>query len=259
MAEEKRVGTQFEGRTALVTGAAVGIGAAAARAFAAECAAVLLADVNAEEGEQVAASIRAAGARAVFTRCDVSQEADVVAMVQRAVDEFGALHFAFNNAAIEGALGSTASYKVEDFDRVLSINVRGTWLCMKYEIEKILAAGGGAIVNAASVAGVLGTPGMPAYVASKHAVIGLTKTAGIEFAKQNLRVNAVCPSMVDTPMMNRFTKGSIEARDALMAAQPNGRVAAPEEIANAVVWLCSPGASYVNAHALMVDAGWVVQ
>lgn len=243
----------FEGRTALVTGAASGIGAATAGA------AVVLADVNAAAGEALVADIRAQGGRAVFVRCDMRMEADIETAVRRAIDEFGALDCAFNNAGVEGESADTARCSTENWDQVINTNLRGVWWCMKHEIPALLAAGGGAIVNCSSIAGLIGFPNIPAYVASKHGVIGLTKTAALEFAKQNLRVNAVCPGVIETPMVARFVGGDPATHDALAAGEPIGRTGAPEEIASAVLWLCGPGASFVTGHALAVDGGWTAQ
>lgn len=249
----------FSGRVALVTGAASGIGAATARAFAQAGAAVLLADVQIDRGESLAADLIADGARANFVKCDMREEADIAAAVKWAVEEFGGLHAAFNNAGIEGAQAPTDTCTNQNWDDVITINLRGVWLCMKHEIPAMRASGGGAIVNCASIAGLIGFPNIPAYVASKHGVIGLTKTAALECAKQNIRVNAVCPGVIDTPMIARFTGGDQAAHDALAAGEPIGRTGRPEEVASAVLWLASGGASFTTGHALVVDGGWVAQ
>lgn len=249
----------FEGRVAFVTGAASGIGAATARAFAEAGASVMLADVQEAAGEALACAIVEAGGRAVFTRCDMREERDIQAAVSRTVRDFGALHVAFNNAGVEGAQANTADCTTENWDQVIAVNLRGVWLCMKYEIPHMLAAGGGAIVNCSSIAGVVGFPGIPAYTASKHGVNGLTKAAALEYAAQGIRVNAVCPGVIQTPMIERFVGGDAQARATLVAGEPMGRVGMPAEIASAVMWLCGPGASFTTGHALVVDGGWVAR
>jgi NAD(P)-dependent dehydrogenase (short-subunit alcohol dehydrogenase family) len=247
------------GKAAFVTGAASGIGAAAAKAFAEAGAAVLLADVQAEPGEALAASLRAGGAKAVFAGCDVRKEADIEAAIVKAVSEFGRLDFAFNNAGVEGAQGATAECSNDNWARVIEINLRGVFWCMKHEIPRMLATGGGAIVNCSSIAGLVGFPGIPAYVASKHGVVGLTKATALEYATQNIRVNAVCPGVIETPMIERFVHGDEAVRAGFVAGEPMGRLGAASEIASAVVWLCGPGASFTTGQALAVDGGWVAR
>jgi NAD(P)-dependent dehydrogenase (short-subunit alcohol dehydrogenase family) len=249
----------FAGRVAFVTGAASGIGAATAAAFARAGAAVVLADVQAAPGEALAAKLRGEGSRAAFVRCDMREERDIEQAVRRAVDEFGALHIAFNNAGVEGEQAPTAECSTENWDRVIGVNLKGVWLSMKYEIPRLLAAGGGSIVNCASIAGVVGFEGIPAYVASKHGVVGLTRAAALEYATQNIRANAVCPGVIQTPMIERFVHGDATLRARLTAQEPIGRVGTPEEIASAVLWLAGPGASFTTGHALVVDGGWVAR
>jgi NAD(P)-dependent dehydrogenase (short-subunit alcohol dehydrogenase family) len=249
----------FAGRVALVTGAASGIGAATARALAREGAAVLLADTQVELGEQVTGELLAKGARAKFAKCDMRDERDIIAAVSLAVREFGALHIAFNNAGVEGAQAPTAECTTDNWDEVINVNLRGVWLCMKHEIPAMLASGGGSIVNCASIAGIVGFPNIPAYVASKHGVIGLTKTAALEYATQNIRVNAVCPGVIQTPMIERFVKDSPAVRAGLNAGEPMARMGRPDEIASAVLWLSGSGASFTTGHMLVVDGGWVAR
>jgi NAD(P)-dependent dehydrogenase (short-subunit alcohol dehydrogenase family) len=249
----------FKGQVALVTGAASGIGAATALQFADAGASVVLADVQTEAGEALAKKIQARDGKALFVKADMASEADIKNMVAAAVKQFGRLDFAFNNAGIEGSPADTINCTNENWDRTMNINLRGVWQCMKYEIPEMLKVGGGAIVNCSSVAGVVGFTGIPAYTASKHGVLGLTKTAALEYANKNIRVNAVCPGVIKTPMIDRFTHGEAQATQALMAGEPLGRMGQPEEIASSVLWLCSAGAAFVTGHPLVVDGGWVAR
>jgi NAD(P)-dependent dehydrogenase (short-subunit alcohol dehydrogenase family) len=248
----------FEGRVALVTGAASGIGLATARAFAAAGAAVVVADIDQARAESARDRIIAAGHQAIAVRCDVTREADAAAMVERAVSAFGRLDAAFNNAGIQAPPVETADASAEDFDRVIAVNLRGVWASMKHELRQMRRQGSGAIVNCSSLGGLVGIADRAIYHASKHGVIGLTKSAALEYAAKGIRINAVCPGIVDTPMVASMLEGQADLMKALMRAQPIGRLGRPEEIAAAVVWLCSPGASFVVGHALAVDGGYTV-
>jgi NAD(P)-dependent dehydrogenase (short-subunit alcohol dehydrogenase family) len=246
-------------RVAIVTGGSAGIGRAAALAFAREGAYVAVGDVQAAAAELVVDTIAQEGGKALFVPTDVSKAGDVARLVDETVARFGRLDYAFNNAGIEGEQAATADCTPENWERTLAVNLTGTWLCMRAEIPRMLATGGGVIVNNSSVAGLVGFPGIPAYVASKHAIIGLTKTAALEYATQNIRVNAVCPGVIDTEMITRFTHGDAEALSALTGTEPVARLGTPDEIADAVIWLCSDRASFVTAQALAVDGGFVAR
>jgi NAD(P)-dependent dehydrogenase (short-subunit alcohol dehydrogenase family) len=247
-------------RVAVVTGAASGIGRATARAFAQSGVKVVLADISVEVGEGVAAEInRQTAVQTSFVRCDVSKSADVERMVRHAIERFGRIDYAFNNAGMEGLQAATAECSEENFDRTIAVDLKGTWLCMKYEIPQMLKQGAGVIVNCSSIAGLVGFANIPAYVAAKHGVIGLTKTAALEYAKANIRVNAVCPGVIHTPMVDRFVGGDAEAMKALTAGEPIGRIGEPSEIADTVLYLCSAGASFITGVALPADGGWVAQ
>ena len=250
---------QLDGKVALITGAGSGIGRASALAFAREGAKVAVADIVVEGGEETVRMVKAAGGEAFFIKVDVANAADVEAMVNAVVDTYGRIDCAYNNAGIEGRLASTDEYPEDMFDKVIDINLTGVWLCMKYELPQMLKQGGGAIVNTASGAGLIGVAGMSAYVASKHGVVGLTKTAALEYAKSGIRVNAVCPGLIQTPMVERITAEQPQLGEALVAAEPVGRTGKPEEIAESVVWLSSDAASFVTGHAMSVDGGFVAQ
>lgn len=251
--------TIFSGKVALVTGAASGIGRATALAFAARGANVLLSDVQKEAGEAAAETVRAAGGEARFVRCDVSRDAEVAHMIREAIDTFGGIDFAVNNAGVEGASAPLEDLDEAEWDRVHGINLKGAWLCMKHEIPALRARGGGSIVNVSSIAGVTGFPAAAAYVASKHGMIGLSRSAALELAPAGIRVNAVCPGAIATPMIDRATGGDAAAAQAFAAAAPMGRMGTPEEIASAIVWLCEPGAAFTTGHALVSDGGWTAR
>ena len=244
----------LSGRVALVTGGASGIGRAAALAFAAAGAQVMLADVDAAGGEETAGLIGEEGGQASFLRADVAVDAEVAALVAATLERYGRLDCAFNNAGIEGLKTPYREYPIEEFDRVFTINVRGVWLCMQHEIPAMLRTGGGSIVNTASVAGLRGSPDLPAYSASKHAVVGMTRAIAKNQAKQNIRVNAVCPGIIDTPMMDRIV-AEVFTRDAATAMQPIGRMGTAAEVAEVVVWLCTDAASLVTGVAMPIDGG----
>jgi NAD(P)-dependent dehydrogenase (short-subunit alcohol dehydrogenase family) len=248
----------FTGKVALVTGAAAGMGLATARAFAAAGAAVVLADVADEAVRAQAATLARAGHRALAVRCDVSDDADVAALVDRTVAEFGRLDAAFNNAGVMPRIVAIADSSRDEWDRVIGINLRGVWSCMKHELCQMERQGGGAIVNNASVGALTGNPGIASYIASKHGVIGLTRTAALEYVKRGIRVNAVNPGLIDTQIARDVVSGNEEAYDDLAKGVPIGRAGRPEEIASVVLWLCSPGASYVVGHGLTVDGGMTV-
>ena len=249
----------FNNKVVLITGAASGIGRAMARAFAMHGARLALADVNQIGLQETVVEVKDMGNEAIAITADVSKAQDVERMVQTTVDHFGHLDVACNNAGIEGQQAPTAECTEENWDLVIDINLKGVWLCMKYEIPVMVKAGGGVIVNTASVAGVVGFGNIAAYVASKHGINGLTRTAALEYATQGLRVNSICPGAIETPMVERFTQGSEEARKGLHEMHPMGRMGKPEEIAAAAVWLCSEEASFVTGHAMPVDGGFTSQ
>ena len=250
----------YAGKVAFITGGANGIGCATALAFARVGASVVVADVSEQGNQETARMIEELGGRALAVRCDVSRAEDVKAALARTVEVFGRLDFAFNNAGIEPRKPApTAEYDEEEWDRIFAINLRGVFLCMKHEIPLILKQGGGAIVNTSSGAGIIGIKGSPAYTAAKHGVLGLTKAAALDYAAQNLRINAVCPGYIDTPMMGRFTGDTPEGRAKVIAEEPVGRMGRPEEIAAAVLWMCSDAAAFMIGHAMVMDGGQTVQ
>lgn len=251
----------FANKVALVTGGTSGIGSATAIAFAKEGAKVVLAGRRQTEGDQVVATIKKNGGEATFVRTDVAKESDVAALVQKAVSTYGRLDAAFNNAGIEGDLNKqTPEQTAENFRSVMDINVLGVLLSMKYQIPAMLKNGGGAIVNTSSIGGVVGFSGAGVYVASKHAVIGLTKSAALEYAKQGIRVNAILPGGVITPMLDRFVGGvGSDFFKMLESMHPIGRAGTPDEIAAAVLWLCSSQASFVTGQSLAADGGFTAQ
>jgi NAD(P)-dependent dehydrogenase (short-subunit alcohol dehydrogenase family) len=246
----------FEGQVALVTGAGSGLGLATAKAFAESGASVVLADWNEDSVRSAVDDLTTRGHKAAAIRCDVADEADVAAMVQQTVSTFGGLDAAFNNAGIQVPPSDAADETAENFDRVNAINLRGVWACMKHELRHMRTQGSGAIVNCSSLGGLVGLPSRAAYHASKHGVIGLTKSAALEYASRGIRINAVCPGTIDTPMVSDMLAKQADAMKEIMRDQPIGRLGRPEEIASAVLWLCSPGASFVIGHALAVDGGY---
>lgn len=248
----------FAGKVAFVTGAANGIGRAAALAFAREGASVVVADVSEQGNQETARLIEWAGGRALAVRCDVSREEDVKAALDTAVEAFGRLDVAFNNAGVEQPITPAADLAQEEWDRIVGIDLRGVFLCMKHQIPLMLKQGGGAIVNTSSGAGVKGFAGQAAYCAAKFGVVGLTKAAALDYAAANVRINAVCPGIVETPMMDRFSGGTPEGRERVIAQEPVGRMGKPEEIAAAVLYLCSDVAAFVTGHAMVVDGGQTV-
>jgi len=250
------VNLSFDNKVALVTGAAAGMGLATARAFVEAGATVALADVNESAARSAAEELVSAGHKAIAVRCDVADEAEVAAMVEQTVSTFGRLDAAYNNAGVQSPAVEIADASGEEFDRVNAINLRGVWNCMKYELRQMREQGSGAIVNCSSIGGLIGLPGRALYHASKHGVIGLTRSAALEYASRGIRINAVCPGTIDTPMVANMLAKEPEAMKEILRDQPIGRLGRPEEIASAVVWLCSPGASFVIGHALAVDGGY---
>lgn len=247
--------TEFTDKVVLVTGGAAGIGAVTAKAFAEAGARVVVADVDPEGGEATAAALRDAGGQARFIACDVTRADSVASLVAQTLDAWGRLDIAFNNAGIEIETVRLAEGNEEAFDRIMDVNVKGVWLCMKHQIPAMLESGGGAIVNTASIAGLGAAPRMSIYSASKHAVIGLTRSAAVEYAKKGIRVNAVCPAVIETDMYRRASEADPRLPGTALAMHPVGRLGQPEEIAGAVLYLCSEGAGFTTGVALPVDGG----
>lgn len=247
----------FKNKVAIVTGGSFGIGRATAIEFAKRGAKVVVVDWI--EDNETIDLIKKIGGEAIFVKCDVSKEADVKRMIDATINAFKRLDFAFNNAGVEGAQGNTADCTVENWDKTIGINLKGIWLCMKNELPIMLKQGNGAIVNTASIAGLVGFTGLPAYVASKHGIVGLTKTTALEYVKQGIRVNAVCPGVIKTPMVDRLTGKDKVAEKQYEDMEPIGRMGLPEEVAEAVIWLCSDSSSFVTGQALAIDGGWIAQ
>ncbi|MBC6989947.1 SDR family oxidoreductase [Hymenobacter sp. BT491] len=249
----------FAGKTIFITGAGTGIGRATALAFAREGASVAAAGVTEDDLRETVRQVTQQGGQAIAVRCDVTRAADVQAALAATIEAFGRLDYAFNNAGVEQKKATAAELEEDEWDRIMNTNMRGLYLCLKHEIPLILAQGGGAIVNVSSGAGVIGVPNSLAYTGSKHGVIGMTRSAALDYAAQNLRINVVCPGYIDTPMMDRFTGGTEEGREKVIQEEPIGRMGQPEEIANAVLWLCSDAASFTVGHALLVDGGQTIR
>src|SRR5881409_583182 len=250
---------EFEGKVALVTGGGSGIGRATALAFAREGAQVVIGNRNVQRGEETVSMIRDTGGTASFKRTDMLVAAEIEALVDHAVKTYGRLDLAFNNAGVEGELAPMVEQTEANYDAIMNVNVKGVWLSMKYEIPRMLEGGGGAIVNCSSVAGVIGFPGIGIYSASKHAVIGLTKAAALDYSAQGIRVNAVNPAVIDTEMVDRLADGMNVKKDDLTTFHPIGRLGRVEEVAEAVLWLCSSKASFVTGHSMMVDGGFTAR
>jgi len=250
--------SEFTGKVALITGGNAGIGRATAIEFAQHGAKVVITGRREKEGHEVIAEIKALGGEAIFAKTDVSKESDVKAMIERTLEMFGRLDCAFNNAGIEETLTPLSNQTEETYDQIMDINVKGVWLSLKHEIPAMLKTGGGAIVNSSSIAGLVGFAMAPVYVASKHAVIGLTKSIALEYAKQNVRVNAVAPGSIETRMLRDFASAP-EVRQMLEAGHPMGRIGQPKEVASTVIWLCSDAASFVTGQTLAIDGGYTVQ
>jgi NAD(P)-dependent dehydrogenase (short-subunit alcohol dehydrogenase family) len=250
---------EFQGKVVIVTGGTSGIGRAAALAYAREGASVVVAGRRAAEGEETVRLVRAQGGEGTFVTTDVSKAAQVKELVEQTMHKFGRLDFAFNNAGIEQEPTPFLEQDEETYDRVMNINVKGVWLSMKYEIPAMLKTGGGSIVNTSSSLGVVAMPGIEIYAASKHAVIGLTKSAAVEFGKQGIRINAVLPAAIETDMLQRFVGDNAEMRAQMAAKHPIGRVGKAEEIAEAAIWLSSSKSSFVTGHSLLVDGGFTAQ
>jgi NAD(P)-dependent dehydrogenase (short-subunit alcohol dehydrogenase family) len=254
------VNISFENKVALITGAASGLGLATAKAFAQSGAAVVLADWNEKAARSAADELTAKGHKALAIHCDVADDAQVEAMVEQTVAAFGRLDAAYNNAGVQNILAETADATREDFDRVMAINLRGVWSCMKFELRQMRKQASGAIVNCSSLGGLVGGAGRGTYHAAKHGVLGLTKSAALEYAARGIRINAVCPGLIRTPMSDQMIAGGqADALDAMLKDVPIGRVGRAEEIADAVLWLCSSAASLVVGHALAVDGGYTIR
>lgn len=249
----------FKDQVALITGAASGMGLATANAFAAAGASVVMTDISEEAVKAAAAALNDAGYKAIGIRCDVAKIDEVKAMVEQAVATFGRIDVAFNNAGVQSPVAETALAEPEDYDFVMDVNLRGIWNCMKYELIQMKKQGSGAIVNNSSLGGLVGIAERGIYHASKHGVVGLTKSAGLEYAPQNIRVNAICPGIIETPMVSGMLESQPEAMAELMKDVPIKRLGRAEEIADAVLWLCSPASSFVIGHALPVDGGYTVR
>src|SRR6266567_2197291 len=251
----------FENKVALVTGAASGLGLATAKAFAESGAAVVLADWNEKSARAAAEELTAQGHKALAIHCDVADEAQVEAMVEQTVATFGRLDAAYNNAGVQNVLAETADSPREDYDRVMAINLRGVWSCMKFELQQMRKQGSGAIVNCSSLGGLIGGARRGTYHAAKHGVIGFTKSAALEYATRGIRVNAVCPGMIQTPMSDKMiAEGQGEELNAMLKTfVPMGRLGRPEEIADSVLWLCSSAASYVTGQSISIDGGYVMR
>ncbi|MDE1191357.1 MAG: glucose 1-dehydrogenase [Arachidicoccus sp.] len=248
---------QFENKVAVTTGSASGMGKQTAIEFAKQGAKVVIADWA--DGTDTVNAIKALGGEALYVKCDVSKEADVKNVIDTAVATFGSVDFGFNNAGVELGGFPLEQTSVEEFDKVVGINLRGVFLCIKYEAIQMLKQGKGVIVNTASAAGLVGVPSLSAYTASKHGIVGLTKTAALDFGKRGIRINTVCPGAIRTPMLEDTMKNSAAAKEQIEASQILGRIGEPQEIADAVIWLCSDASSFVNGVSLPVDGGWVAQ
>jgi len=249
--------TELKGKVGLVTGGTSGIGRDTAVLFAKAGARVVVAGRREREGKETIELVRAAGGDGLFVKTDVSKAAEVDALVQKTVEKFGRLDIAFNNAGVEGVWVPIVNQSEEDFDQTININLKGVWLCLKYEIRQMLKqGGGGAIVNMASIAGLIGSSGAAVYCASKHGVLGLTKTAALETARSGIRINAVCPAVIETPMAERIF-GAPEVHKYVLGFHPIGRFGTPSEVAEAVVWMCSDRASFMTGQSLVLDGGFL--
>ncbi|QOY95686.1 SDR family oxidoreductase [Massilia sp. UMI-21] len=246
----------FAGKVAIVTGAASGIGRATALAFGRAGAHVVVADTAIDGGHATAAMIVESGGKALFVRSDIGKASEVEALVEKTINHYGRLDIAVNNAAIDEECAPVAEGDEAQFDRIMDANVKGVWLCMKYQLREMLKQGGGAIVNVSSVSGLVGAPNRAIYAASKHAVIGLTRSAAAEYARDGIRINVLCPAAVKTPMLARMVERDPSGEKKLKASHPMGRFAETAEVANAALWLASEQASYVNGHELVVDGGF---